>query len=76
MDCPKGVTMPRLLPWPTLEGKPRYLLTDDGNSRLCGLVGGLEAAQLAVGTNALGLARRVLADPSRRTPRSATPASA
>ena len=63
MDCPNGGTMPRLLPWPAPEGKPRYLLTDDGNSRLSGLVGGLDAAQLAVGTDALGLARKVLATP-------------
>ncbi|MFG2939798.1 hypothetical protein [Streptomyces sp. NPDC048282] len=54
---------PRLLPWPTPEGKPCYLVTDNGGGYLSHLADDLEAAQLATGTDVLGHARQVLDDP-------------
>ncbi|MFI5798575.1 hypothetical protein [Streptomyces sp. NPDC051677] len=63
MEYLNGVTTPRLLPWPTPEGKPCYLVTDDKGSRLSRLADDLEAVQLATGTDVLGLARQVLDDP-------------
>ncbi|MEU2422906.1 hypothetical protein ABZ619_18110 [Streptomyces sp. NPDC007851] len=55
---------PRLLPWPTLEGKPCYLVTDNnGGGFLSRLADDLEAAQLVTGTDVLGRARQVLSDP-------------
>ncbi|MER6078659.1 hypothetical protein [Streptomyces sp. NPDC001833] len=53
----------RLLPWPTPEGKPCYLVTDDNGGYLSRLADDLEAAQLATGTNILVSARQVLDDP-------------
>jgi hypothetical protein len=58
-----GGVVPRLLPWPTPEGKPCYLVTDDNGSRLSRLADDLEATQLATGADVLGLARTVLDDP-------------
>ncbi|MDK1347523.1 hypothetical protein QNO09_30330 [Streptomyces sp. 378] len=55
---------PRLLPWLSPEGNPCYLVTDDNGSRLSRLADDLEAVQLATGTDVLGLARKVLADPA------------
>ncbi|MFF7977654.1 hypothetical protein ACFZDK_00775 [Streptomyces sp. NPDC007901] len=54
---------PRLLPWPTPEGKPCYLVTDNGGGYLSRLADDLEVAQLATGTDVLGHARQVLDDP-------------
>ncbi|MGW0497826.1 hypothetical protein ACWD0Z_21110 [Streptomyces sp. NPDC003007] len=54
----------RLLPWLSLDGNPCYLVTDDNGSRLSRLADDLEAVQLATGTDVLGLARKVLADPA------------
>ncbi|MFF8191309.1 hypothetical protein ACF05L_10640 [Streptomyces bobili] len=62
MEDVNGVTVPRLLPWPTPEGKPCYLVTDDSGSRLSRLADDLEAVQLATGADVLGLARTVLDD--------------
>ncbi|MEU9447149.1 hypothetical protein [Streptomyces sp. NPDC048277] len=53
----------RLLPWPTPEGKPCYLVTDNDGGYLSRLADDLEAAQLATGTDVLGRARRVLDNP-------------
>lgn len=53
---------PRLLPWTTPEGKPCYLSTDSGQSRLSLLADDLEAAQLDSGEQVLTGARAVLAD--------------
>ncbi|BCL21355.1 hypothetical protein ACPCBX_33410 [Streptomyces tuirus] len=55
---------PRLLPWPSLDGKPCYLVTDDNFSRLSRLADELEAVQLATGADVLDLARSVLDDPA------------
>jgi hypothetical protein len=74
--APEAALAPRLLPWPSPEGKPCYLVTDHAGGYLSRLADDLEAAQLATGTDVLGLARAVLDDPAPRTPRSATPASA
>ncbi|WP_327316562.1 hypothetical protein [Streptomyces sp. NBC_01235] len=63
MEYLNGVTTARLLPWPTPEGRPCYLVTDDNGSRLSRLADDLEAVQLATGTDVLGLARQVLDDP-------------
>ncbi|WP_406439251.1 hypothetical protein OHB00_29860 [Streptomyces sp. NBC_00631] len=54
---------PRLLPWPTPEGKPCYLVTDNNGGYLSRLADDLESAQLATGTDVLGRARQVLGDP-------------
>ncbi|MDX2548749.1 hypothetical protein ACOT81_25030 [Streptomyces sp. WI04-05B] len=59
-----GVTVPRLLPWPSPEGKPCYLVADDHGSRLSRLADDLEAVQLASGADVLELARDVLDDPA------------
>ncbi|MFF4549832.1 hypothetical protein ACFY1J_37335 [Streptomyces sp. NPDC001406] len=53
----------RLLPWPTPEGKPSYLVTDHIGGYLSRLADDLETAQLATGTDVLDRARRVLDDP-------------
>ena len=56
--------MPRLLPWPSPDGNPCYLVTDNGGGYLSRLADDLEAAQLAIGADVLGLARKVLEDPT------------
>ncbi|MGW1745449.1 hypothetical protein ACWCRD_07510 [Streptomyces sp. NPDC002092] len=53
----------RLLPWTTPEGKPCYLSTDRGDSKLSLLADDVEAAQLDSGEQVLAGARAVLADP-------------
>lgn len=53
----------RLLPWPTPDGKPCYLVTDNSGGYLSRLADDLEAAQLATGIDVLGDARQVLDDP-------------
>jgi hypothetical protein len=55
---------PRLLPWPSPDGKPCYLVTDNAGGYLSRLADDLEAAQLATGTDVLAFARTVLADPA------------
>ncbi|MDX3523858.1 hypothetical protein [Streptomyces scabiei] len=55
---------PRLLPWPSPEGKPCYLVTDRHGGPLSRLADELEATQLATGTDVLNLARTVLEDPA------------
>ncbi|MEU2285360.1 hypothetical protein ABZ614_26020 [Streptomyces sp. NPDC013178] len=54
---------PRLLPWPSLDGKPCYLVTDGGGGYLSRLADDLEAMQLTMAADVLGLARKVLDDP-------------
>lgn len=54
---------PRLLPWPSPDGKPCYLMTDSGGGYVSRLADELEAVQLAMGADVLGLARNVLDDP-------------
>ncbi|MBW8799474.1 MAG: hypothetical protein JF597_39635 [Streptomyces sp.] len=54
---------PRLLPWPTPEGKPCFLVTDSNGGYLSHFADDLEAAQLATGSDVLGQARKVLDDP-------------
>jgi hypothetical protein len=53
----------RLLPWPSPEGKPCYLVTDNEGGYLARLADDMEATQLATGAEVLGCARKVLADP-------------
>lgn len=55
---------PRLLPWPSPTGNPCYLMTDSGGGYVSRLADNLEAVQLAMGTDVLGLARTVLDDPA------------
>ncbi|MFI1728961.1 hypothetical protein ACH40E_06920 [Streptomyces acidicola] len=64
MELVNGTRSPRLLPWPSPEGKPCYLIADSGGSYLSRLADDLEAVQLATGTDVLGLARKVLDDPA------------
>jgi hypothetical protein len=52
----------RLLPWTSPEGKPCFLSTDGGGSRLSLLADEMEEAQFANGVEVLGGARAVLAD--------------
>ncbi|MDW8809697.1 hypothetical protein P1P68_34080 [Streptomyces scabiei] len=61
---PGRASAPRLLPWPSPEGKPSYLVTDHHGGYLSRLADDLEASQLATGTDVLGLARTVLDDPT------------
>lgn len=55
---------PRLLPWPSPDGKPCYLVTDSGGGYLSRLADELEAAQLATAADVLDLARPLLDDPA------------
>ncbi|WP_413808843.1 hypothetical protein [Streptomyces sp. OE57] len=50
----------RLLPWPSPEGKPCYLATDDSNSRLSRKADEIEALQLAMGAQLLAHAGALL----------------
>ena len=54
----------RLLPWPSPEGKPCYLVTDQNGGHVSRVADALEITQLATGTDVLGLARAVLDDPA------------
>ncbi|MFS8199511.1 hypothetical protein ACLVWQ_12570 [Streptomyces sp. CWNU-52B] len=65
-DEPATVTSPlapRLLPWPSLDGRPNYLITDNDGGYLSRLADELEAAQLSMGVDVLTLARPLLDDP-------------
>lgn len=55
---------PRLLPWTTDDGKRCLLSTDDDSGFLSRLADDFEAAQLAMGTDVLKAASKVLADPT------------
>ncbi|MET7481005.1 hypothetical protein ABZT17_42705 [Streptomyces sp. NPDC005648] len=57
---PAPACTPRLLPWPSPDGKPCYLVTDDNGSHLSRLADDLEAAQLATAAEVLDLARPLL----------------
>ncbi|MFI6937603.1 hypothetical protein [Streptomyces sp. NPDC050287] len=61
-DPATPLTSPRLLPWPSPDGKPSYLLTDSGGGYASRLADEMEATQLATGADVLGLARAVLDD--------------
>ncbi|MBD3008661.1 hypothetical protein [Streptomyces sp. 5-10] len=50
----------RLLPWSSPEGKPCYLATDDGNSRLSRKADEIEELQLAMGAQLLAHAGALL----------------
>ncbi|MGV4981643.1 hypothetical protein ACVB8X_00650 [Streptomyces sp. NRAIS4] len=54
----------RLLPWPSPDGKPCYLSTDDTGGHLSRLADDMEAAQLATAVDILNLTRTVLDDPA------------
>ncbi|WP_405619306.1 hypothetical protein [Streptomyces sp. NBC_00076] len=58
-----SASAPRLLPWPSPGGNPCYLVTD-GGGYVSRLADELEATQLAMGVDVLGLARTVLEDPT------------
>lgn len=62
--APAPTSAPRLLPWPSPEGKPCYLVTDNSGGYLSRLADDLEAAQLATGIDVLALARPLLDDPA------------
>ncbi|WP_328495094.1 hypothetical protein OHS59_21800 [Streptomyces sp. NBC_00414] len=59
-----GNPTPRLLPWQSLDGKPCYLVTDDGTGYLSRLADDLETVLLATGVDVLALARPLLDDPA------------
>ncbi|MFD7505808.1 hypothetical protein [Streptomyces sp. NPDC059850] len=52
----------RLLPWSTPEGKPCFLATDGGNTRLSRRADEIETLQLAMGSELLGHATSLLSD--------------
>jgi hypothetical protein len=52
----------RLLPWSTAEGKPCFLATDGGSTRLSRRADEIEDLQLSMGTELLGHARALLDD--------------
>jgi hypothetical protein len=54
----------RLLPWPSPEGKPCYLVPDEEGGHLSRLADQMEEELLTTGTDVLGLAREVLDDPA------------
>jgi hypothetical protein len=54
----------RLLPWPSPDGKPCYLSTDDAGSYLSRLADDMEAVQLATAENILTLTRSILDNPA------------
>lgn len=58
-DAVMGFTV-RLLPWPTDDGKPCYLRTDDAGGYLSQLADEMEAVQLSMGAEVLDHAREVL----------------
>ncbi|MEY2226753.1 MULTISPECIES: hypothetical protein [Streptomyces] len=53
----------RLLPWPSPEGKPCYLATDEKGGYLSRLADRTEAEQIEIGTEVLTHAREALRDP-------------
>ncbi|KAA0933788.1 hypothetical protein [Streptomyces apricus] len=55
---------PRLLPWPSPDGKPCYLVADHGGTRLSRLADDLETVLLATGADVPALARPLLDDPA------------
>ncbi|QLE73963.1 hypothetical protein FGW37_22400 [Streptomyces rectiverticillatus] len=54
----------RLLPWSSPDDKPCFLSTSDGQGVLSRYADGVEAAQLAIGAEALTDAADLLADPA------------
>ncbi|TQF03710.1 hypothetical protein E6W39_17575 [Kitasatospora acidiphila] len=53
---------PRLLPWPTPEGNPCYLVSGAGGGMISRLADDVEAEQLETATEVLGHAHSVLED--------------
>ncbi|WP_405797371.1 hypothetical protein [Streptomyces sp. NBC_01506] len=53
----------RLLPWTSDEGKPCFLSADGDGGVMSRLADSVEASQTSTGTEVLGGARAVLADP-------------
>ncbi|MFE2461451.1 MULTISPECIES: hypothetical protein [unclassified Streptomyces] len=51
---------PRLLPWSGAEGKPCYLITDDGGGPVSRLADTTESTQLGMGAELLAHARDLL----------------
>ncbi|CAL9530722.1 hypothetical protein SUDANB145_04016 [Streptomyces sp. enrichment culture] len=61
-SAPRRVT--RLLPWTGAEGKPCFLLTDEGEGGcLTRLADNIESVQLGMGNELLGHARALIDDP-------------
>ncbi|MDH6144247.1 hypothetical protein P3T35_006286 [Kitasatospora sp. GP30] len=54
--------VPRLLPWPTPEGNPCYLVSGAAGGVISRLADDVEAVQLEAGAEVLGHARSVLGD--------------
>lgn len=57
------ITPRRLLPWPSPEGNPCYLVAGSEGGYLSRLADDMETAQLAMGADVLSHARKVLDDP-------------
>ncbi|MFD3585666.1 hypothetical protein [Streptomyces sp. NPDC058683] len=64
MTQPKSAAPIRLLPWPSPEGKPCYLVPGTEGGYLSRLADDIEAAQLSASADVLTCARKVLADPA------------
>jgi hypothetical protein len=58
---PSGFAEPRLLPWPSPEGKPCYLITD-GESHISDLADDIEELQLDLASEILVHSRAMLTD--------------
>lgn len=56
------MSMPRLLPWLSTEGKPCYLLSSSENGRITQFADAEELRQLTTGAEVLRKARDVLGD--------------
>jgi hypothetical protein len=59
-----NVTVLRLLPWPSPEGKPCYLVPDGEGGHLSRLADRVEVTLLGTGADVLGFARGILDDPA------------
>ncbi|GGY95791.1 hypothetical protein [Streptomyces poonensis] len=64
----ESVTVPRLLPWATPEGKPCYLLTDEQGGPLSRRADALEASQIEMGHRLLGHSDALVGDPQVGAP--------
>ncbi|WP_320773739.1 hypothetical protein [Streptomyces sp. CRN 30] len=63
-DDSRPASTPRLLPWPSPDGRACYLVTgEDGGGRLARLADDMEAMQLRTAGDVLGLARPLLDEP-------------
>lgn len=64
MDPARHARTLRLLPWPSPEGRPCYVVTDSEGGYVSRLADEMEAVQLALSEDVLGHSRAVLGAPA------------